>query len=340
MPRAPFLSVIIPAYNVEAYLTECLDSLFDGIAQLPQGTAEVIIVNDGSTDGTPSLLAEYKNNHLFRQIDQENAGQSAARNAGLRAASGEYVCFFDSDDYILPDALAKAISFLRENAAADIVEYDYTELDESSGSMREVKERPLLSEGGGQQLCASWIREGFFRPLVWTKIVRRRLLTENGLFFLEGITREDEEWCPKIFAYAAEAAYIPLSLYVYRKNRPGSTMYTKREKDYFDMIKVFDSLLEFSKREGLSSEYAAALREDASSIYFGVLAGAKADGKYNEKLIDELSERIGIVRYSGKFHRRFFYFRLLKVFGVKAFYFCKHGFKENLSARKNAMKKG
>nr|MCR5336827.1 hypothetical protein [Synergistes sp.] len=145
-----------------------------------------------------------------------------------------------------------------------------------------------------------------------------------------------EEWCPKIFAYAAEAAYIPLSLYVYRKNRPGSTMYTKREKDYFDMIKVSDSLLEFSKSEGLSPEYAAALREDASSIYFGALAGAKTGGKYNEKLIDELSERIGIVRYSGKFRRRFFYFCLLKVFGVKTFYFYKHGFKENLSARKSA----
>ena len=328
MPAEPFLSIVIPAYNVEAYLAECLDSLFDNIAQLPPGSAEVIIVNDGSTDGTSLLLEEYKKNHIFRQIDQKNAGQSAARNAGLRAAAGEYVCFFDSDDYILPDALAKALCRLRENPAIDIAEYDFIELDGACGSMREVKESPALSEGNGQHLCASWIREGFFRPLVWTKIIRRSLLIEHSLFFFEGITREDEEWCPKIFAYAAEAAYIPLTLYVYRKNRPGSTMYLKREKDFFDMIKVCDSLMEFSNREGLSTEYASALREDASSIYFGALAGAKMSGKYNEKLVVELTERAGIVRYSNKLRRRFFYRYLIKSFGVKAFYFCKYGLKE------------
>lgn len=328
MPGVPFLSVVIPAYNVEAYLAECLDSLFDNIAQLPPGTAEVIIVNDGSTDGTQALLDSYKKNHLFIQIDQKNAGQSAARNAGLRAASGEYVCFFDSDDYILPDTFVKVFRYLRENPAVDIVEYDFIELDESNGTKKEIKERPAMSEGSGQQLSASWLREGFFRPLVWTKIIRRRLLIEHSLFFFEGITREDEEWCPKIFAYAGKAAYIPLTLYVYRKNRPGSTMYVKREKDFFDMIKVCDSLLEFSNREWLSSEYASALREDASSIYFGALAGTKLGGKYNEKLIDELTERAGIVRYSNKFRRRFFYRHLIKFFGVKAFYFYKYGLKE------------
>lgn len=337
MSGLPLLSVIIPAYNVEAYLTECLSSLFAGIARLPAGTVEVIIVNDGSTDGTPALLAGYKNKHHFIQIDQKNAGQSAARNAGLRAAAGEYVCFFDSDDYILPDTLAAVLGFLRENSDVDIAEYAFIELDESNGRMKEISERPALSEGCGQRLCASWIREGFFRPLVWTKIVRRRLLTERGLFFLEGITREDEEWCPKIFAYAARVVYIPLTLYVYRKNRPGSTMYVKREKDYFDMIKVCDSLVSFSHSEGLSSEYAAALREDASSIYFGALAGAKYGGKYNEKLIGELKERIGIVRYSGKFHRRFFYCCLLKLFGVKAFFFWKYEIKEKLRGRNGAL---
>lgn len=103
----PSVSVIIPVYNVDKYLRECLDSI---LAQTLQEW-ELICINDGSTDGSSAILAEYaaKDNRI-NVIKQQNRGQGAARNIGLKQAVGEYIYFLDSDDYLVPDALERLIS--------------------------------------------------------------------------------------------------------------------------------------------------------------------------------------------------------------------------------------
>ena len=100
----PSLSIVIPVYNVEQYLPKCLDSvLVDN-----QFTGQVICVNDGSTDGSLAILEEYVARYSNMEIiSQSNAGLSAARNVGLQAASGDYVMFLDSDDWLKPNALFK-----------------------------------------------------------------------------------------------------------------------------------------------------------------------------------------------------------------------------------------
>ena len=112
MPTKPLVSVIIPAYDVAVCLDRCLDSVF------AQDVAEtqVIVVNDGSTDGTAEVATRYGDRLLY--LEQENQGQGAARNAGLRVARGDYVAFLDADDYWLPGFLRACIDFLQRQSGA------------------------------------------------------------------------------------------------------------------------------------------------------------------------------------------------------------------------------
>jgi len=107
----PLLSVIIPVYNVESYLTRCVDS----ILRQTYGNLEVILVNDGSRDGSGAICDEFAaRDHRVRVIHKENGGLSSARNAGLEAAHGEYITFVDSDDWIVEDAYEHLLSLLEE----------------------------------------------------------------------------------------------------------------------------------------------------------------------------------------------------------------------------------
>ena len=110
--KMPKVSIVIPVYNVEEYLRRCLDSVVNQTLR----DIEIICINDGSTDNSSHILAEYqsKENRL-RVISQKNGGQSKARNAGLEVATGEYIYFLDSDDYIKTYALEKLYTIAKTN---------------------------------------------------------------------------------------------------------------------------------------------------------------------------------------------------------------------------------
>ncbi|MCC8057944.1 glycosyltransferase [Cloacibacillus sp.] len=322
------LSIIIPAYNVELYIKECLDSIFYSLTVESACLVEVIVINDGSQDRTTDILEQYDSRHcVFRVINQSNKGLSYARNIGINAARGKYLMFVDSDDYLVPDSLDKLITFLSVNENVDIVEYDFYEFVSADEMIKDKQEMPSISKGSGQEIYAAWVKQSYFRHLVWTKIVLRELVTTHRIFFYEGIVHEDDEWTPRIFAYARKVLYLPLHVYVYRI-RPGSVMSTITWKNYFDKIKVFDSLVQFSLTKGFSKEYVNALKVSASSIYWWLFSGIKRNGKYDEELISKILEREYIIKYSRTFHRRFFYKLVVKLLGVKGFYFFKYAIKD------------
>ena len=103
--RPVLLSIIVPAYNVESYIRECLDSVFDNLSADNENNVEVIVINDGSLDGTLDIVREYNKEHPLILIDQKSTGVSNARNCGMRVASGKYLMFVDSDDYLVSDSL-------------------------------------------------------------------------------------------------------------------------------------------------------------------------------------------------------------------------------------------
>ena len=223
----PKVSVIIPVYNTQFWLRECLDS----VLRQTLGDFEVICVDDGSTDRSASILQEYaKKDARFRIIFQENQGQSAARNAGLKAARGEYIYFLDSDDYIEPDLLETACREL-DNKNLDIVLFD-THIFGEKGIAREEVDRRInyytmsrdySAVSKGEDLLSSFLNNGDFCCSVCKQVIRRDLLTEHQIHFYEGIINEDELYSFQVLILARRADYIH-KVFFHRRLRINSSV--------------------------------------------------------------------------------------------------------------------
>lgn len=208
---SPLISVIIPIYNVEAYLRECLNSI---ISQTYQDW-ECILVDDASTDGSARIAEEFCNaDSRFRLIRHaENRGLSAARNTGLDNATGELVTFVDSDDFIRPEMFGLGIEYL-ERDDVDIVCFGF-------GGEKRVGKVEFF-EGKVILECILY-QTGPINGSAWGKIFKNRLF--SGLRFTEGITYEDLDIVDKVFLQARGVVVISSAMYYYRQ-REGSIINT------------------------------------------------------------------------------------------------------------------
>lgn len=241
-------SIVVPVYNVEAYLDECLRSLQgQGMADF-----EVLCVNDGSTDGSRALLAEWEKRFpQMRIIDRENGGLSAARNTGLDAAHGEYVLFADSDDWVETNALEILDTNLRlptsDLRPLDMVCFACRRTDNDAADALPSEEacgwdyynRHALEHREVPFVC------------VWQRCYRRQFLLDNALRFHEGILHEDNEFTPRACLAAKRMKVIPDVLYHYRV-RPGSIMTTRGLRSKESLILIANDLTKhFSAIDGI-----------------------------------------------------------------------------------------
>jgi glycosyltransferase involved in cell wall biosynthesis len=235
----PQFTVIIPVYNVSSYLRDCLDSV------LAQSFTdyEVICINDGSTDESGDILNEYSRvNRNIKVIHQENKGLSAARNAGMKAAHGEYIFFLDSDDWLVPNAL----EILKKEAnGEDIICFNGRRYFED-GSLEVPDEGITESNLSGWDYYNQYALKPRKFHFVCTvlRIYRREFLLQYQLFFEEGIYHEDNLFTPIACYYAKSVKVIPDILYVYRI-RANSITQNFDSKRILDIVKVANKLAEF-----------------------------------------------------------------------------------------------
>lgn len=212
-------SVIVPVYNVERYLAECVESI---LTQDSESAYEIILVDDGSTDHSGEICDQYaeKVPHV-RAIHQENHGQSNARNNGLRQAQGMYILFCDSDDLWAPEMLSSLDAVIRENP--DIVSFGYQTFD-SDGNAQECRILPTCRPVSGREYLDELFHQGTLpvaSPCMY--LFRRAFLMENELYFDESLTYgEDLEHCLRAIPGAERIVGIDRALYRYRKMREGS----------------------------------------------------------------------------------------------------------------------
>lgn len=221
MPR---ISVIVPLYNTEAYCGECLQSLLNQSS----GDFEVICVNDGSTDKSFEIAKKTAgSDERFIFLEQENGGLSAARNTGLRAAAGDYVCFLDSDDCLAPHALET----LFERAAAealDVLDFSAQTFYDTEAARRAHEEDYAFRtsiEGilTGPELFVRYWETNSYVSSACLHLIRREFLLEQSLCFKKGILHEDELFTPLLYPFAKRTAFLNEPLYL-RRMRTGSIM--------------------------------------------------------------------------------------------------------------------
>lgn len=208
------LSIIIPVYNVEAYLAQCLDSVYR--QDIPEDEYEVICVDDCSPDNSLLILESYASahNNMIIVKNAENRKLGGARNAGMDVASGRYVMYIDSDDFIDDNVLGRLCS-IAEQDDLDVLHFDYETFPEKR-KLRKVGSTEIMT---GPDMFFD-MRFIWFHDLVtaWRKLYRREFLLNNKIAFAEHIMFEDNDYAILVFANALKAKHVQIDAYRYRKN--------------------------------------------------------------------------------------------------------------------------
>lgn len=235
------ISVVIPVYNVEKYLSHCLNSLEQqgNIKEL----VEIIIVSDGSKDNSIDIAEAFVQGKSLQctLLNQQNKGLSAARNAGLRAARGEYVWFVDSDDWIEPFCLDKILSDLCKYERLDVLQLQYR-LTYEDGRKEEVPFWIIDKPTDGRTITK---RGGLPAPVQFS-IYRTAFLRDNNLYFYPGILHEDSEFKPRACYLAASIMSVNYVCYNYLQRKGGSITSTYTLKRIKDVLTVNEHLLDFA----------------------------------------------------------------------------------------------
>lgn len=249
------VSVVIPVYNVEKYLAECVDSV------LGQSYTdyEIILVDDGATDASGRMCDEYAlKDSRIRVIHQPNGGLSAARNTGLREVQGEYVYFLDSDDYIEPYAL-EHLTALAEKERADVVFFDgyvfFDECEEDDTASRYIRHMSYPTEKGREMLRRQLINDEYRTPVQFM-LLKKAYLEAHDLWFLEGVIHEDELFTFLVYNADGRVAHCHEQLYA-RRIRPASIMTSSGAlRRYDSMLRIYYVLSEMYRKEYAGGEVA------------------------------------------------------------------------------------
>jgi glycosyltransferase involved in cell wall biosynthesis len=216
------VSFVLPCYNVERYIAECLNSIY--AQDLPEEDFEVICVNDCSTDGTRDIIQEFVEKHPnLMLIDHElNMTVGGARNTGMTAARGEYIWFVDADDLLQPDSLC-AVYRIAKDRDVDILWFNYRLV---YSDLQPYGDRMTFSDSmilDGQQFVLQYFPGSFSEfCVVWRALMRVSFLKENGLIFPQMRKAEDVSFLWKAMLYANRVSAVSNLFYIYRGN-PFST---------------------------------------------------------------------------------------------------------------------
>lgn len=234
--NSPLVSIIVPAYNVEKYLADCLDSI---LAQTYQNL-EIIVINDGSTDGSPEIMQEYNAKHKnIIIVNKKNGGLSSARNTGIEKATGDYLCFVDSDDVIAPDFVEKLAVAIKPEEKILLSTCRYTRKSSNLGKVEKSSAKIVNSKG---YLIRTYYQNDatLYSVTVATKMFVKQLFEK--VRFPVNTLYEDFAIIDQLVLQSKSVALVDETLYYYRRS-DGSITTAKVDEHHLDMIKHCDRLL-------------------------------------------------------------------------------------------------
>lgn len=241
----PAISIIVPVYNSAPYLKRALDS----IRRQSMKHYEVILINDGSTDSSRDILLSYcRKDARFRLIDQENSGVSAARNAGLKAARGEYIAFLDSDDFLAPFYLQRLYRAAVEFDADIVCCGFYRYYEEDDRVVPTTIRRIPAGVYASRAILKKMILDLRVRFYLWDKLWRRSLFAQHGITF-PNMCFEDAAVAVPLLYFSNKVAVVPYRGYYYTQ-RKGSMIASRSVQNMDDYIKSLAVMRNFLELQG------------------------------------------------------------------------------------------
>ncbi len=277
MENNQLISIVVPIYNVEKYLDDCIKSI---IGQTYKNI-EIILVDDGSTDKSGEVCENYaKYDKRIKVIHKENGGLSDARNEGLKIANGQYITFIDSDDYVneeFVEILYKSIK--KYNADISICNYDL--IEEKSTYRKENKKniKDITQLDNKECLKRTYSNEKGMEFLAWAKLYNKDLFVKNCIIYPKGKIHEDTYTTYKLIYYSKNIVYNDVSLYYYRK-RNGSIMNSNVSITILDGLEATKESCEFFEKNKESELLTLAFNDymrKSLEVYY------KIENKYENK---------------------------------------------------------
>ena len=275
------LSIIVPVYNIEKYIGECIDS----ILKIKNINYEVLIVNDGSPDDSQKIIDEYcKKDDRIKSFIKENGGLSSARNYGLEKAQGDYIWFVDGDDLVVSSEFEKFFNGIK-NLDLDVALANYNSFYDKSSieikrieKFKELENLPVLI---GKKYFDFSDNKNLFNVMVWKNIYRRNFLLEENISFEDRLIFEDELFSRIVINRAKRVKYFDYYIYLYRQNVEGSIMKNSNTKliNYYKVSKLLT-------KEILNDEFVPnSLKKVPIALYVKTLKKLKKRDKELEKEI-------------------------------------------------------
>ncbi len=309
-----FFSVIVPVYNVEQYLRECVESILSQTFT----DFELILVNDGSKDGSPAICDEYaQKDGRVKVIHKENGGLSDARNVGTENANGEYVVYIDSDDYINTNTFLQDI-YDKAQEGTDIICYKFQKYFEATESFSPCQFTfpQLLPTDTLPQRINKIVKNDAFYCSAWSKAIKLSLLKSNNIKFEKGLLGEDQEWYYHVLLVAESIDGIDKDYLVYRQraNSITSSWKIKNLTDCIYLIKKWNIGITVAD---IIPEYKESLFNSLAKLYCNLLIGyTNFNNPEKNKYLQEIEELSHLLKFNLNPRTATFY-KVYKLAGFK-----------------------
>ncbi|MGC3978509.1 MAG: glycosyltransferase [Paludibacteraceae bacterium] len=240
-------SIIVPVYNIEKYIEKCLDS----IVNQSYINIEIILVNDGSKDGSPTILKKYaEKDQRIVLVDKENGGLSSARNAGIDVSTGDYISFIDGDDWVSTELYKTVAEQIDQHGEVDLLTYSFYNYYGSTEDMVVFSYKSTDCLNGKE-----FYEKSNYYVNAWSKIYKAKTLKAKDFRFIKGIVHEDIPFTILYTIGSESVVNINTPFYYYRRNRADSILNTLNEKSLRDKAFIVAYLIDKSREMNYTYTY-------------------------------------------------------------------------------------
>lgn len=308
------VSFILPIYNVEKYLSECVESI---LVQTYRDF-EILLVDDGSPDNCPALCDEWaKKDSRIKALHKSNGGLSDARNYGLEHAQGDYVIFVDSDDFwVGKDCLGNLMKVVDAHSECDFIGFNcsYYYSDTKTYTKWVAYDKNLSEPIDKDTAMRSLVASGTLPMSAWLKVISRKSLSDMGLRFIKGTIAEDIPWFIDLLDGSKSCMFINQYIYAYRQNVAGSITASGNPKSTSDLFTIVKNEVNKMNERSFSEEAKNALYSFLAYEFCILLT---ASSRMSKEMRKELMQYKWLLNYTAnpKVHKAAF---VNKLFGIKA----------------------